>query len=70
VAFGGDERVNETLAAKTVSVTEPVVVAVGLLESVAFTVRLAVPAVVGVPLTMQPVRVNPVGSEPAVIEQE
>jgi hypothetical protein len=46
------------------------VVAVGLLESVAFTVRFAVPAVVGVPLTTQPLSVNPAGKTPAVIAQE
>lgn len=70
VAFGGDVRVKVALAAETVSVTGPVVVSVGLLASVAFTVRFAVPAVVGVPLTTQPEAVRPAGSVPAVIVQE
>jgi hypothetical protein len=54
---------------ETVRVTGPVVVATGLLESVAFTVRLAVPAVVGVPLIAQPEIVNPAGKVPAVMVQ-
>jgi len=54
---------------ETVRVTGPVVVATGLLESVAFTVRLAVPAVVGVPLIAQPEIVNPAGNVPAVMVQ-
>jgi hypothetical protein len=58
--------VKVTLAGRTLSVTGPVVVATGLLESVALTVRVAVPAVVGVPLTTQPVSVSPAGRVPAV----
>jgi hypothetical protein len=51
--------------------TGPEAVAAGLLESVACTVRLAVPAVVGVPLTTQPVpSVKPDGKAPDVIVQE
>jgi hypothetical protein len=41
----------------------------GVLESVTFTVTVELPAVVGVPLTEQPVRLRPAGSVPAVIEQ-
>jgi hypothetical protein len=40
----------------------------GLPASVAFTRTVTLPAVVGVPLTVQPVRLNPAGSAP-VIEQ-
>jgi hypothetical protein len=51
-------------------VTGPVVVPVGLLESVAFTVTVDAPAVVGVPLTTQLLaRANPAGSVPAVKAQ-
>ncbi len=54
-----------------VRVTGAVVVCTGLLESVAFTVRATVPAVVGVPLTMQPALVSarPTGSVPLVMMQ-
>ncbi len=69
VAFGRDESVSDRGAGRTVRLTGPVVVSTGLLESVAFTVRLAVPATVGVPLTTQPVSVNPAGKVPAVIVQ-
>jgi len=51
-------------------VTAPVVVTTGLLESVALTVRFAVPAVVGVPVIRQFVAVRPAGSVPAMIVQE
>jgi hypothetical protein len=47
----------------------PLTVSCGLLESVAFTVRLAVTATVGVPLTRHPLSVNPAGSVPLVIVQ-
>jgi hypothetical protein len=54
----------------TVKVTGPVVVLIGLLVSVAFTVTVDVPAMVGVPVTTQPApRVSPAGSVPAVITQ-
>jgi hypothetical protein len=50
-----------------VTVTGPVVVAAGVLESVALTVMVAVPAVVGVPLTTQLAdKVSPAGKVPAV----
>jgi hypothetical protein len=57
-------------AGKTVKLTGPVIVSMGLLESVAFTVKLAVPATVGVPLTTQPEIERPAGRMPAVITQE
>ena len=46
-------------------------VSAGVLESVAVTVKLAVPAVVGVPeiTPVAPARAKPVGSEPAVTDQ-
>ena len=55
------------VAGSTVTVTGPVVVAAGVLESVALTVMVAVPAVVGVPLTTQLAdKVSPAGKVPAV----
>lgn len=47
----------------------PETVFVGLLESVTVTLKLEVPAAVGVPLTVHPLRVRPAGSEPDEIEQ-
>jgi hypothetical protein len=47
----------------------PVVLSCGLLASVTFTCKFEVPAVVGVPLTVQPLNVSPAGSVPEVIEQ-
>jgi len=70
VALGKELRVRVTVAGSTVRLTGPVVVSVGLLESVAFTVRFAVPATVGVPLTTQPEAESPAGSMPAVITHE
>jgi len=70
VAFGGELRVSVALAVETTSATGPVVVASGLLESVALTVTLAVPAVVGVPLTKQPVAMRPAGRVLAVMVHE
>jgi len=52
-----------------VMLTGPVVLSCGVDASVTCTVRPAVPAVVGVPLTVQPVSVRPAGSVPAVTEQ-
>jgi hypothetical protein len=67
VAFGGELSVSVAVAGSTVTVTGPVVVACGVLESVALTVMVAVPAVVGVPLTTQLAdRVSPAGKVPAV----
>lgn len=67
VAFSGELRVKVALADMMVSVTGPVVVTIGLLESVAFTVRVGVPAVVSVPLIAQPVADSPAGSVLGVI---
>jgi hypothetical protein len=65
-AFGRDPvRLNVGIG-ETVKVTGPVVVAAGLAESVAFMVRVAVPAVVGVPLIVQFEIVRPAGSVPAI----
>ena len=49
----------------------PLVVSCGFEESVTFTLKLEMPAVVGVPLTVQPagVSVNPAGSDPVVMVQ-
>ena len=67
MAFGGELRVKIAVAGKTVTVTGPVVVAAGVLESVALTVTVADPAVVGVPLTTQLAdKVSPAGRVPAV----
>ena len=63
--------VSGVMAGLMVRLTGPDVVCGVVLESVAFTVRATVPAVVGVPLTMQPalVSVRPAGSVPAVMVQ-
>jgi hypothetical protein len=54
----------------TVTVTGPVTVSAGFAESVALTVTLAAPAVVGVPLITQPApRVSPAGRVPETTEQ-
>ena len=69
VAPGGLLR-TRTGAAATVMLSGPVTVSAGLLESVAFTVTVKVPAVVGVPLTTQAAdRVSPAGSAPPVSRQ-
>jgi hypothetical protein len=49
--------------------TGPVTVPFGLPESVPFTVIVVVPGVVGVPVIVQFVMLNPAGSVPAVIKQ-
>ncbi len=49
-------------------VSGPEVVCPGLLESLTCSVTVALPAVVGVPLTVQPLRTRPPGSVP-VMEQ-
>ncbi len=55
---------------RTVSVTGPVTILTGLLESVAVTVRIAVPAAVGIPPIEQPEpSVNPAGNVPLTITQ-
>jgi len=69
VAPGGLLR-TRTGAGATVMLSGPVTVSAGLLESVAFTVTVEVPAVVGVPLTMQLAdRVSPAGRVPPVWRQ-
>ena len=55
-------------AGAIVIVSLPLVLCAGLPESVTFTVIVELPAAVGVPLTVHPVRVSPAGSVP-VIEQ-
>lgn len=65
---GGEVIVSEP-AGLIVMLTGPVVVFFGLLESVAVTVRFAVPATEGVPLTRQPVIVKPAGSVPPTTTQ-
>ena len=70
VPFGSEERVRVTLAGSTVRLTGPVTVSVVVLESVALTVRFAVPATVGVPRTTQPEIESPAGNIPAVTVQE
>ena len=56
--------------ALTVMPTFPVVLLAGLLESVARTVIVLVPGVVGVPLTAQPLpSMRPEGSAPPTMEQ-
>jgi hypothetical protein len=68
--FGSEATVIASGAGAIVRLTGPLVVAVGLAESVAFTVRFAVPATVGVPLTTQPPpSESPAGSVPEVIVQ-
>ncbi len=49
-----------------VMLSGPVPVLAGLAESVAFTINATVPAVVGVPLTTQPLSVSPAGRVPVV----
>jgi hypothetical protein len=66
----GEDNVRVTGAAAIASVTGPVKLAIGLLESVALTVRIAVPEAVGVPLIAQPEDVRPAGRVPGVIVQE
>jgi hypothetical protein len=62
--------VRDSGAGKTASVTGPVMVLAGLLESVALTVTIDTPAVVGVPVTRQPApSESPAGIIPPVITQ-
>jgi hypothetical protein len=67
--LGGELRVKITVAGNTVTVTGPVPVTTGLLESVALTVTVVAPAVVGVPVIVQPVSESPAGKVPDVIVQ-
>jgi hypothetical protein len=69
VAFGGELKASPPTE-ETTMVSGPVMVKAGLLESVALTVKVDVPATVGVPLTTQLVdKVRPAGSAPAVSRQ-
>ena len=68
--FGREDKVKLRVDGAMVRLTGPLVVSTGVLESVAFTAMVAVPATVGVPLTTQPETVSPAGSAPAVIAQE
>ncbi len=70
MAFGRVDSVNERAAGRTVMLSGPVVVSTGLLESIALTIRFAVPATVGVPLTTHPEIESPEGSVPTVTTQE
>ena len=65
----GSELVSVNAAGLMTMVSGPVVDCVGDSESVAFTVTVEVPAVVGVPLTVQPLMLSPAGRVPAVIVQ-
>jgi hypothetical protein len=70
VPFGSDVIARVSGAGLITSVTGAVVVsAVGVLESVAFTVSVVVMGVVGVPLIVQFKIVSPAGRVPAVIKQ-
>lgn len=69
--IGGEATAIPVPAGLTVSATGPEVVLVGLLESVALTVRFAVPATVGVPDTRQLApSVRPACNVPEVMLQE
>ena len=70
VPSGSVDVVSVSGAGAMVIVSGPVVVSTGFAESVAFTVTVDAPAVVGVPLTTQPVSFKPAGSVPFVIAQE
>jgi hypothetical protein len=67
VAGGGEVIVSVADAGLMTSVTGPVVVSAGVLESVAFTVRGVLPDAVGVPLIVQLEIVSPAGNVPKVI---
>jgi hypothetical protein len=65
VAPGSVDKVRLSGAGETVMLSGPVTVSMGLLESVAFTCAIDVPALVGVPLTTQfPYKVSLAGSAP------
>jgi hypothetical protein len=67
--LGRDVTVNINGAGLMTIWTGPVTVPFGLPESVPFTVIVVVPGVVGVPVIVQFVMLNPAGSVPAVIMQ-
>ncbi len=67
---GGDVRESVTPAGLMTMETAPVEVLAGLAESVALTVGVEVPAVVGVPVREQLLfSVRPAGTEPLTSEQ-
>jgi hypothetical protein len=68
--LAGEDRARVTGPATIASVTGPVVVAVGFVESVALTVRSAVPEMVGVPVMVQPDALSPAGKVPLTMVQE
>jgi hypothetical protein len=71
VPSGSAPELTVSRAGKIVMLSDPVVACVGELESVAFTVKVAVPAAVGVPVTEQSApNARPAGSEPEVREHE
>lgn len=65
----GNVFVSVSAAGLITMVSGPEVVCVGEPASVAFTVTVELPAVVGVPLTVQPLMLRPAGSVPDVIVQ-
>ena len=68
VPFDGELNVSEP-AAEMVRLSGPVELMTGVLESVAMTVMVDVPAMLGVPLTTQPAdKVRPAGRAPPVCE--
>jgi hypothetical protein len=70
VPAGGELMVRVVVGALMVTVTVPVDVFAGLDESVAFTVMVGEPVVVGVPVMVQfALRVSPVGKVPLTKEQ-
>jgi hypothetical protein len=69
VATEGAVIVKTPAAGSIATVIVLVLVSAGSLESVAFTVMVAVPAVVGVPLRVQLERLSPTGSVPPVSAQ-
>ena len=69
-APGRVDNVSVSALGRTVRLTGPVIVLMGLLESVAVTVRFDVPDVIGVPVMRQAdPSVNPAGNAPLTITQ-
>jgi hypothetical protein len=70
VASGSVESVSLSDPGAIVILIGPVIVLIGVLESVTVTVKSVVPAVVGVPVMAQfEPRANPAGSEPVTRAQ-
>ena len=70
VPLGSVDVVSFSGAGAMVIDSGPEMVIAGLLVSVTFTVTVEVCAVVGIPLTVQPLRTRPPGSVPLVMMQE